>query len=856
VVPVVIGVGLTNDTLSPEPRHLASRRSVGKNEIARLLGTGKAAGQGPLARFLAAIGEAGDEAHLLLVSHGAKASEGDEREGGLLALAAPLAASCDRAARVETGPGQLPLRRIVAGLAEAAGASAEALERGEVAPRVLIVGCDTDKRVAAIATFLHTMLGLPEVAVSAHLVGSTTPAAHFAALRHNLPAAGVRVFLDLQDAAEFVGLDAAPFAGLGLRPCQIGPSEVGGEMSAEQRRIIQALCLHWSRADVRPLQGGFSGSLLLLADGWKGEARTEPAVLKIDRFDQMRRELEGYYLVKDFFGKHVPTFGLPVVEGESIGVAMELAAMEGRPETLQDGFEEAEGEEALAHFMRRLEKSLALLAERLYGNTRENSWVAPYRAFWLHTHQQVEWFEQNAGFILGYMEELGHAEPTVRVDQLARVLKLVAANEDGLRSDTCVAHGDLNLANVICDQGDNVWFIDWTHSGRCPLELDFAKLESDVKFVISKQFEAEDVSRLRKLEEYLLSTRLPAGPDNLPDSLRFAKWDLRFRKILLAVRTIRQACFSLKADDDWLVYRVALLRYALHTLSFDVRRGRGECEPQQLMHALISVEGLLYDLVADDFHLKIRAERPSSYPQRLRLSIDEAPWILECPDYDPPYHVDPLVVESAGEPEAARWADPEDFALVAESRAGASKYHDELGRPLNPRGRTGLAGRGRLGRWGANPSVMGVVTRRLKGEAVELLLGRKPKRETFALPKGFVLPQESPGETLARVLEAKFGFAPDAKPDTVFEGQLYDRRQTDHAWVEAEGLLVHVGSSPLQAANASAEFDEVGWHPLTAETVNRLPSGHARIARAAVERLRELGILSAEDAGALLARTG
>ena len=66
--------------------------------------------------------------------------------------------------------------------------------------------------------------------------------------------------------------------------------------------------------------------------------------------------------------------------------------------------------------------------------------------------------------------------------------------------------------------------------------------------------------------------------DELPDHLGFAKWDLRFRKILAAVRIIRRAYFSLKQIEDWVVYRIALLRYAAHTLSFDKRRGRGECD--------------------------------------------------------------------------------------------------------------------------------------------------------------------------------------------------------------------------------------------------------------------------------------
>ena len=45
-------------------------------------------------------------------------------------------------------------------------------------------------------------------------------------------------------------------------------------------------------------------------------------------------------------------------------------------------------------------------------------------------------------------------------------------NEDGIESEICLAHGDLNMANIICDRADNIWFIDWTHTAE---HLDFAE---------------------------------------------------------------------------------------------------------------------------------------------------------------------------------------------------------------------------------------------------------------------------------------------------------------------------------------------------------------------------------------------
>ena len=612
-------------------------------------------------------------------------------------------------------------------------------------------------------------------------------------------------------------------------------------------------------ARVRPLAGGFSGSLLLLAEGWKGAAHTEPVVLKVDTFAQMRRELDGYYQVKDLFGKNVPTFSYPVVAGNRLGVAMELAAMEGRPETLQDAFEQADTEEALDRFTRRLEKTLALLSDKLYLNTRETSWVTPYRAFGLHTERQLRWLRDNSQLVVDYcgdaVPDAGRLDPA----RLEKMLRLIATNEDGVDAEICLTHGDLNLANVIYDAGDNIWFIDWTHCDLAPLELDFAKLESDVKFVMSKDFGFEDLSRLKKFEEYLLSARVPADVANLPDTLRFVKWDLRFRKILSTVTRVRQACFALKADEDWVVYRIALLRYALHTLSFDKKRGRGECDVPQLVHALYSVDTLVFNLVMDDFHLRIRTERPAAYPPRQRIGIDEAPWMLECPEYAPPYYVDPAVLAADHTRTSGGWADPEDFGEANTTRRlQPTEHQDEEGRPLNPRGRTGLRGRGLLGKWGANVAVAAVVTKPgAEPGTLDVLLGRRAAVPGLDLPKGFVQPGETADAAMSRILLTEVGWVPPESGDVIVEGYAYDARQTDHAWVELEAHLVYCDDDATpRTFSPGGDFEEAEWHPLTAETVNRLPSDQARIMREAVTKLEAADRLGNVQAGELLERTG
>jgi ADP-ribose pyrophosphatase len=852
---IVIGDGLTRDMLSPDYPYRDSRSNVGRREIERLLGKGKGYGTGALPTFLREVLDsraAGASTELVLLSQESE-SDSPGKEGDR--FIEPVEEIAADSVQVPTSADFVPWSDLTRVIEDSA--SAEETEDR----RVLVLGCHTEGRVLTIASFLRNVLRCPRVAVSSHLVASSTQEAHYAAFRHNLPGAGIEVILDLEEAAEFAGLRRSLFTGFEGRPCRIEPEEARTALGEGRRRIVELLCMHWTAADLRPLAGGFSGSLLFLADGWKGEARTEPMVLKIDDFAAMRRELNGYHQVKDFFGKHVPTFGYPVTAGESTGVGMDLAAMEGRPQTLQETFEDVDGEEGLSHFLARLDKALRLLVEKLYGNTSSSHWVVPYRTFGLHAEQQVEWCRENANVILSYLDECDSDAVRVNPQQIGKLLRLISSNEDGIDSEVCLTHGDLNLANVICDDGDNIWFIDWTHSDVAPVELDFAKLECDAKFVMSKDFDLDELPRLRRLEDYLLSHRRPAEINGLPQDLKFVKWDLRYRKIYETVRRIRAACFDLKEDeDDWLAYRVALLRYALHTLSFDKRRGRGECELPQLMHALYSVEGLVFDLVADDFHLKVRAEKPASYPARQRLSIDEAPWILDSPAYDPPYHVEQEVLENDRTKAEGGWADPEDFKLVGkQSRLEGARFSDDEGRPLNPRGRTGIAGRGKLGLWGRNLSVAGVITRtsRQAGE-VEILLGRVGDDVELSVPKGFVRPSEKSAVALARMVESETGWQPgEVVPEVVYQGFTYDRRQTDHAWVESQAYSIHLEADGLAGRlEPGGEFDEIQWWPLTAKTVNRVPSGQALFVRGSIEALVEAGKMDAAVAESLLSRTG
>ena len=165
--------------------------------------------------------------------------------------------------------------------------------------------------------------------------------------------------------------------------------------------------------------------------------------------------------------------------------------------------------------------------------------------------------------------------------------------------------------------------------------------------------------------------------------------------------------------------------------------------------------------------------------------------------------------------------------------------------------------RGLLGLWGANLSVAPVVLRSGEAAGLEVLLGTAEDSSEPTLPKGFLLPGETPEAGVRRVLESDTSWAPEGPGEVIAEGYRYDPRQTDHAWVETRGTLIVVeGDDVPDLFEAGGEFEDAGWWPLDASTANRLPSGQAGILRDAVTRLRDSGRMDSDEAALFLDKTG
>lgn len=215
--------------------------------------------------------------------------------------------------------------------------------------------------------------------------------------------------------------------------------------------------------------------------------------------------------------------------------------------------------------------------------------------------------------------------------------------------------------------------------------------------------------------------------------------------------------------------------------------------------------------------------RPSSYPERWPLTADQIPWDVEVKGYAPCLFVAGTV---AARPD---WADPPDTSRMVFNGAYGEDDVDRIsyelfpekyaidkktGWPLNPIGRTGIAERGLLGRFGPNKAVDTAVTRWRRDASGNYLLTEDGKRElelfvimrgdtrTFAIPGGMITAGDGVAKTVLKEFTEEALNAKDLDDEArvalekrvrstllvggkiVFAGYVDDPRNTDNAWME------------------------------------------------------------------------
>ena len=259
---------------------------------------------------------------------------------------------------------------------------------------------------------------------------------------------------------------------------------------------------------------------------------------------------------------------------------------------------------------------------------------------------------------------------------------------------------------------------------------------------------------------------------------------------------------------------------------------------QKTTHPTQNAQAALQNFAPGAPHVKARTERPDIYPERVVVKDNEVGWNVKVAGYAPADFTAPGVIAAIG-----KWAEPVDVKLhkgAFQSTTGPVSV-DERGRPLNPMGRTGVEGRGLLGKWGANPAGDPILTKiNPKSGQLEMLVILRKDSQQWALPGGMVDHGENIFKTVARELKEETGVDLDFKDAKhVYSGYVDDRRNTDNAWMETTVKHKHISAKVAAALTPKGadDADEAKWLPLDKASVDALYASHGSFVKAALTNM-------------------
>lgn len=251
-------------------------------------------------------------------------------------------------------------------------------------------------------------------------------------------------------------------------------------------------------------------------------------------------------------------------------------------------------------------------------------------------------------------------------------------------------------------------------------------------------------------------------------------------------------------------------------------------------------------------------------PERIKLEDSQLCWKNSLEGYNPTdYHASVLLREPK-----FPWADVLDPKGIVFNALDQSCRHDrsshegvylvnEANRPMNPRGRCGLSGRGLLGRYGPNHAADPVVTKWKRGTdgkkelnqdgdpILEFVAIQRKDTGDWAIPGGMVDPGENVSVTLKREFGEETMASMELSPEDqeildkkltevfkegieIYSGYVDDIRNTDNAWMETVCVNFHDEEGTSFQKFKLAAGDDAGgvaWLPFTKDI--QLYSTHA-----------------------------
>jgi protein-tyrosine phosphatase/nicotinamidase-related amidase len=453
--------------------------------------------------------------------------------------------------------------------------------------RIGLIGVWTEAKITYLAYELVTRYPKSELVTCSALTASSSRSQHFIALDHLKRILGVKVFDSVASFAEYLGgtghgLTASAYAENRQLDAAKFSFNIPYDLKDADAKILHYLFRDSKSAEFICLDGGFSGNVVLKAESRDiyGQ-KQQPTVVKIGQRDPISRERASFERIQEVLGNSAPAVVDFAEFGERGGIKYRYAAMtDGKVKTFQKVFAESDD-------LGLLKKYLDIVFHRQLGRFYEAAVQEN-----LNLLDYYDFKPKYADSVRRKCAELAELTPTGSLKlsdgiEVEDVSKFYSEDLQHLRETAALPryvswlHGDLNGANIIIDESQNVWLIDFFHTHRGHALKDLIKLENDILYIFTKIESAGDLKLACRATDWLFEVHdLAVTPGELPAELAA---DSRFAKSLAIISYLRSLYKDIiDLDRDPYQFFVAAARYAMHTLSFD------ECNLWQRKWALYS----------------------------------------------------------------------------------------------------------------------------------------------------------------------------------------------------------------------------------------------------------------------------
>ncbi len=461
-------------------------------------------------------------------------------------------------------------------LTETLDACLERVDHDTSQVRIGVIGVWTEAKISFLCYELATRYGIEALATCSALTASASRAQHFNALDQLKKILGVRVFDSVGDFAGWLVPDAEELRATHpeqlMRPTLLGDVS---NLSETQLNVMAYLYRDAAKLDVHVLGGGFSGAQVCRVRAWDALGHEQSStVLKLGERGLIGAERRAFEQVESILGNDAPSVLGFADFGECAGIKYAYAAMGGADvKTFKQLYESGIPAERVQAI---LDETFGGILGRFYAVSHYER--LPLYDYYTFSSTYADGVRQRVSALLG---SACASQPRISEGgiEVMNVADFYAFELDGLMQrqhagefhHVAYVHGDLNGANILLDGRDNVWLIDFFHAHRGHIVRDMAKLENDLLYIMTPIDSADELAQALRISQALCAIedlRAPLGP--CPEGVDTPSLLRAWESLRCIRRHVARLCQSERAPEH---LHVALLRYAVHTLSFDESSG-------------------------------------------------------------------------------------------------------------------------------------------------------------------------------------------------------------------------------------------------------------------------------------------